>query len=152
MHKSNLIEYKTWNSIKTRCTNQNTICYPDYGGRGISVCDRWKNSFENFLEDMGAKPDPTYSIDRIDNDKGYSPDNCRWTDRVSQNTNQRMRKDNTSGYVGVYLHEGRWTAAISSNKKRKFLGYFKCKHKAAMVYDMYKEKHGIHPYKQRQKQ
>lgn len=71
-------EYFAWCSMKQRCTNPKDKGYPRYGGRGIKVCDRWMNSFMNFLEDMGEKPFPEYQIDRSDNDLGYSPDNCKW--------------------------------------------------------------------------
>lgn len=72
--KINTPEYKVWNSIKQRCLNPNNAGFKDYGGRGISVCDRWK-SFKLFLSDMGARPSSLHSIERIDNKKGYSPGN-----------------------------------------------------------------------------
>lgn len=82
-------EYKAWRHIKERCLNPNSKEYSDYGGRGITICERWKNSFENFYEDMGDCPGSIYSIDRIDVDKGYVPGNCRWADFTTQMRNKR---------------------------------------------------------------
>lgn len=81
-------EYHTWISIKRRCYNKNTGDYPMYGGRGIVVCDRWINSFSNFLQDMGVRPGPRYSIDRINNDLGYGPENCKWVTNATQSRNR----------------------------------------------------------------
>lgn len=81
--------YATWSGMKRRCNNKNCASYPRYGGRGIKVCDRWLDSFENFLADMGEKPTAEHSLDRINNDKGYSPDNCKWASVSEQNKNRR---------------------------------------------------------------
>jgi len=86
---SNTVEYKTYHRIIVRCYDTKYKRYYDYGGRGITVCDRWLESFENFLEDMGYKPSKDHSIDRIDNDKGYSKDNCRWATIKDQSRNKR---------------------------------------------------------------
>ena len=81
-------EYKAWQHMKDRCYNWNDKRYLDYGGRGIIVCDRWLNSFENFIDDMGFCPDG-YSLDRINPNGNYEPSNCRWADKITQANNKR---------------------------------------------------------------
>lgn len=73
--------------MKARCENENDPKYPRYGARGITVCDRWRNSFENFFADMGPRPSKLHTIDRKDNDLGYSPNNCRWATKKEQQRN-----------------------------------------------------------------
>lgn len=77
-----------WNGIKQRCYNPNIPGYHRYGGRGITVCDEWLESFENFLRDMGFPPSDKHTLDRRDNDLGYSKDNCRWATVQEQNKNK----------------------------------------------------------------
>jgi len=81
-------EYRVWRNIKNRCLNPNVRGYADYGGRGITICQRWENSFENFLEDMGPCP-PGHTIERIKNHLGYFPNNCKWATSLENNQNKR---------------------------------------------------------------
>jgi hypothetical protein len=83
------IEYKTWQRMLDRCRNPHNARYPGYGGRGIRVCDRWAQSFEAFYADMGPRPGKGYSLDRVDNDCGYEPGNCRWATIDVQSRNKR---------------------------------------------------------------
>lgn len=82
-------EHSTWSKLKSRCLNKSSPDYKEYGKRGISVCDRWLRSFQNFFDDMGPKPTPAHSIDRVNNSKGYSPENCRWATPAEQSSNRR---------------------------------------------------------------
>ena len=81
-------EFISWLSMRQRCNDKNHSNWPRYGGRGIGVCDRWVNSFEKFLEDMGPRPASGYSIDRIDPDGWYTPKNCRWASFADQQNNK----------------------------------------------------------------
>lgn len=105
-HKTKL--YACWRHMLSRCENPNVSEYPHYGGRGITVCERW-HSFENFRDDMPPHPGDGYSIDRIDNDLGYYPANCRWATRSQQQYNQGKRVCSVCGKMspsgaGLSLH------------------------------------------------
>lgn len=95
--------YMSWVAMKFRCNNTRHIAYPQYGGRGIIVCDRWK-SFENFLADMGERPRGT-TLDRIDSNGSYEPANCRWATRTTQGRNRRNNKLMTVGQTTLCLSE-----------------------------------------------
>lgn len=84
--------YQAWRHMINRCENPNDEHFDHYGGRGIKVCDRWRSSFEAFFEDMRARPPDRYSLDRIDNDRGYEPGNCRWATRKEQARNKRTTR------------------------------------------------------------
>lgn len=85
-------EYRSWSSMRNRCRDPNDKNYFRYGGRGIEVCDRWANSFENFFSDMGPKPTKLHSIERKNNDGNYSPENCLWADKKTQARNRRSTR------------------------------------------------------------
>lgn len=90
---SNTSEYNTYHMMKQRCYNPKHTYFRNYGGRGIKVCKEWRESFETFLRDMGPKPDPSYTLDRIDNDGDYEPTNCKWSDWQEQMENKRTTPD-----------------------------------------------------------
>lgn len=83
-------EYSIWANMITRCTNKKVNNYKNYGGRGISVCDRWLKSFQNFFEDMGNRPSMSLTLDRVNNDGNYEPTNCRWATKKQQSANKRI--------------------------------------------------------------
>jgi hypothetical protein len=83
-------EYSTWNGIKTRCLSKTHKSYKEYGARGITLCKRWEK-FENFLADVGKKPSPNHSLDRINVNGNYEPENCRWATKKEQAANKRLK-------------------------------------------------------------
>lgn len=128
-------EYMSWLHMKQRCTNPKDRAYKNYGGRGIKVCEAWLSDYRVFLQNMGRKPTPQHSIDRKDNDGDYTPDNCRWATSLEQNINQRVRKDNTSGYRGVYARGKKWAAYVRHSGLAINLGVFDDPTEAAYVRD-----------------
>jgi hypothetical protein len=121
--------YRIWICMKTRCFYKNNDSYKNYGGRGITVCNDWRNSFETFrLWALSNGYSDKLSLDRINVDKNYCPENCRWVSMSVQEFNKRTLKRNTSGKTGVSFNKknNRWVAYISFNKQHYHLGSFKC--------------------------
>ena len=132
--------YQTWYDMKYRCYNTMRQDYKNYGGRGITVCDEWLDvaTFVAWAESTHPNRKGV-SLDRIDNDKGYSPENCTWSDKTTQAINQRIKKNNTSGYVGVVWYKpiSKWMVQIMVNRKNKNLGYYQNIEEAVQVRDNY---------------
>ena len=122
-------EYKAYMGMKERCYLKGGQRYASYGGRGITICARWLESFENFYTDMGERPTSDHSIDRINNDGNYELSNCKWSTRSEQGVNKCLAKANTSGATGVVWHKQNqnWIAVIGFNGKSIHLGSFPVK-------------------------
>jgi hypothetical protein len=131
-----------WANIKNRTLNPKFKQYSDYGGRGITICDEWKNdfmSFYNWAISNGYEENKGLSIDRINNDGNYEPDNCRWTTKTIQVRNTRIPKNNKSGYKGAYLDKrvNKYISYITVDKKRIHLGSFPTAVEAGIAYNNY---------------
>lgn len=136
---TNHILYTTWYNMLQRCYNSNSKAYKYYGERGITVCERWHLT-ENFIEDMFPTFEEGLSLDRIDVDGNYEPNNCRWVTKNVQARNKRLlRDDNTSGFRGVYWHKAnnKWVVQITINSKKVHLGYFNTAIDGAIAYNNY---------------
>ena len=139
-------EYRIWQGMKSRCCSPRNKRYERYGGRGITVCQRWMDSFANFFADMGPRPSPKHSIDRIDNDGNYEPDNCRWAtcSQQRQNADRPLDWESSSQYRGVSQHSvycNRWFSQIGYGGTSHRIGYHKTEIEAAENYDRAAVKH-----------
>lgn len=108
-------EYTAWCTMKNRCYTKTHKNYEEWGGRGIRVCSRWLESFDNFIEDMGQKPSRQHSLDRINNNGDYEPSNCRWATSKQQNSNKRNRRN--LEYNGDVKSLSEWAALLGIDKR-----------------------------------
>ena len=118
--------YRVWEGMLYRCTNENSSRYADYGGRGIKVCDRWAESFDNFVDDVGIRP-AGLTLERLDVNGNYEPANVKWATYLEQANNRRIKK-----YAGLHFFKRRnmWQVSISVFGKNVHLGYAKKKEDA----------------------
>lgn len=132
--------YSIWRNMLARCYNKKFKQFNDYGGSGITVCEEWLD-VKNFIDWVENKSnwEEGLTLDRIDNNKGYSPDNCTFSTRTIQSINQRQQSNNTSGYVGVAWdkNKGKWAVRIQIFKKEKHIGTFKTIEEAVLARDNY---------------
>jgi hypothetical protein len=137
--------YMRWAGIKQRCNNPKDTGYHNYGKRGITVCDEWNNSFKSFYDDMMEGFNVDLFIDRIDNSKGYSKENCRWVTKSFNESNKRQKAGRTLP-KGVWLDKrnGRYGSEITINKKKYSLGKFSTIEEASDAFNIiHKEWYGF---------
>ena len=131
--------YKRWQEAKERCYKYDHPKYPQYGKRGIGMCEEWTRNYESFYYYMMALPNAMrdgYSIDRINNDGDYRPGNMKWSTALEQANNKGRYKGNNK-YTGVHKHENKWRAVITYNKKTKHIGLFNIEEKAVRARNDY---------------
>ena len=128
--------YRTWHNMMVRCYKQSNKSYSNYGARGIDVDKSWWD-FKIFLNDVGDKPSPYHTLDRIDNEKGYSKWNCRWATRSQQCVNRRKFKNNTSGTTGIQRHNYGYSARYDYENVRYNIGRFVNLNDAIVARDLF---------------
>lgn len=124
--------YVTWVSMISRCHGPNKDSYRYYGAAGIEVCDRWRKSFTDFLEDMGPRPDGM-TIDRINGEENYRKENCRWATPSQQSVNKRQRQGTKSGVKNVVWRKNRWLVVVKHNRRSDYFGSYEDLELAALV-------------------
>ncbi len=117
---------QSYSSMMHRCYNPKRVNYKFYGAKGIRVTEKWAKSIDGFISDMGTRPSLKHSLDRINNDCGYFPENCRWVLVTTQVRNQKTAKSNKSGTRGVSWSkkDSRWSVRITVDGKRFYVGFF----------------------------
>ena len=128
--------YMVHNDMMRRCYNEKTTGYKNYGGRGITVCEEWKDVV-GFISWFESNYIEGYTLDRIDNYKGYNPDNCRFVNKTTQAVNRRIFKSNTSGFVGIAPLGKKWKARVRIFKKDIWIGSFNTIEEAVQARDQY---------------
>lgn len=139
--------YNTWRGMIDRCHNPDCLQFTNYGASGISVCDRWQgdNGLVNFIQDMGYKPDESFSIDRIDNDKGYSPDNCHWISSRNQMLNTRRSLPKKAPWAFINCKTKKWYGCVSiDGVQKRFKDVDTPEEASKMVYDFLVNVRGEH--------
>ena len=129
-------EYSVWKNMRTRCNNPNYYQFSLYGGRGIKICPEWDDFFV-FLRDMGPRPSKAHTLERIDYNGNYCPENCKWDTHLSQSINQRMQCNNRSGYRGVSRRRGKWSAQVNYKRVPYLIGTFETARDAAVARDRF---------------
>lgn len=119
------VEYNIWKNMRQRCFNPNHPAYPYYGGRGILIDSSW-GDFAKFLEDVGPRPGIEYTLDRINNNKGYSKNNCRWATKSTQMLNTRTYKNSPFNERGITKDRNKYRVRLTFFRKTCFIGNFDC--------------------------
>lgn len=139
MRKRHPLHYVYYN-MKQRCLNKNRHDFKYYGGRGIKICDRWLESFSNFVDDMLPSYSPGLTLDRIEVNGDYAPENCRWVTMSVQCKNKRTYDNSPCGISGVSRHGDRWRARAYVDKKAISLGVYDTENEAIHAVKKFKEK------------
>lgn len=127
-------EYRAWDNMIARCERPRHDSFKNYGAVGIKICKRWRDSFTEFLKDMGPKPSPLHSLDRIDSANNYFPENCKWSTRHEQNCNRKPHRKNKKGRFskGVTFHRDWFEARLTvlGTGKQRYLGIYRTEKEA----------------------